>query len=185
MEPAGRLSRNSTPGRPLPHPAFVADYGADSIDPPCQCCGQEDGREEGIGPLVIAGCDASEILEAAEHSLDDVTSFAGSLVVAVRMLAGRVWRDDGLDPPPGKHFPQASGIVSAIREEPLGLLSHREQAARSFEVVNVPGRDQQGARTTNLVGQGVNLGRLPATRPADGVIERPPFAPAAERWALM
>lgn len=101
------------------------------------------------------------------------------------MLAGRVWRDDGLDPPPGKHLPQASGIISTIGEKPFGLMSHREQTARPFEVVNVSGRNQQGARAANLVGQCVDLGRLSATRPTDGVVERPPFAPAAERWALM
>lgn len=50
----------------------------------------------------MAGCDAAEILEAAEHPLDDIASLVGGFVVTVRMLAGRVWRDDGLDPPPGE-----------------------------------------------------------------------------------
>src|SRR6185437_12972678 len=108
-------------------------------------------------------------------------SLIGSFVVAVRMLAGRIWRDNGRNPPPGKHLPQTFGIISAIGEKPLGLMPHREQAARSFEVVDVPGGDQQGARAANLVGQCVDLGRLPATRTTDGVVERPPFAPAAER----
>ena len=101
------------------------------------------------------------------------------------MLAGRVWRDDGLDAPPGEHVPQTPGVIGAIGEKPLGLMSHRQQAARPVEVVDVPGRDYQGTRAADLIGQGVNLGRLPATRAADGVVERPPFAPAAERWALM
>jgi hypothetical protein len=41
--------------------------------------------------------------------------------------------------------------------------------------VDIAGRDQQGTWATDLVGQGMDLGRLPATRAADGVVERPPF----------
>lgn len=101
------------------------------------------------------------------------------------MLAGRIWRDDGLNPPSGEYLPQTSGIISAIGEKSLGLMSHREQAARTVEVMDVPGRDQQGTRAADLIGQRMDFGRLPATRAADGIVERPPFAPAAERWALM
>jgi hypothetical protein len=56
----------------------------------------------------------------------------------MRMLAGRVWRDDGLVPPPDEHLPQASGIIGAISEKSLGLTLHREQAARRFEIADVP-----------------------------------------------
>ena len=37
---------------------------------------------------------------------------------------------------------------------------------------------------SEVIGQGVNLGRPSAARSADGVGEVPPFAPAAERCAL-
>ena len=67
----------------------------------------------------------------------------------------------------------------------FGLMPHRQQAARSIKIVNVPGRNHQSTRAADVIGQGVDLGRLPAARTANGVIERPPFAPAAERWALM
>jgi hypothetical protein len=76
------------------------------------------------------------------------------------MLAGWVWRDDGLDPPPSEHVPQTSGVISAIGEKPLGLMSHRQQAVCALRVVDVPNR-------------GLDLGRLPATRTADGAVERP------------
>jgi hypothetical protein len=64
-------------------------------------------------------------------------------------------------------------------------MTHGEQAAGSVEVVNVSSRDQQGIWTSDLVGQRVDFGRLSPTRAADGVVEGPPFAPDAERWALM
>ena len=78
------------------------------------------------------------------------------------MLAGGVWRDDSLDPPPGEDLPQTPGIIGTIGEKPLGLMSHGQQAARSLEIVDVPGRDQQGMRAADLIGKRVDLGRLPA-----------------------
>jgi hypothetical protein len=44
-------------------------------------CGQED-----VCALVISSCDTTEVLEAAEHPLDDVTAFVCGLIVAMRML---------------------------------------------------------------------------------------------------
>jgi hypothetical protein len=54
--------------------------------PPSQGSSQEDCGEEDIGPLVIAGCDAAEVLKAAEHPLDDIASLVSGFVVAVRCL---------------------------------------------------------------------------------------------------
>jgi hypothetical protein len=64
-------------------------------------------------------------------------------------------------------------------------MADREQAAHSDEVVDIAGRDQQDMRAADLIGQRVDFRRLSAARAADGVVEGPPFAPAAERWALM
>jgi len=142
-------------------------------------------EKKDIGSLVIAGCDAPEILEATEHALDDIASLVGDFVIAMRMFAGGVWRDDNLDPPPGEHLPQTPSVIGAIGEKPLGLMSHRQQAARSLEIVDVSGRDQQGMRAADLIGQRADFGRLPTARATNSVVEGPPFAPAAERWALM
>ena len=49
----------------------------------------------------------------------------------------------------------------------------------------LPGVIRKATRTADIIGQRVDFGRLPAARAADGVVEGPPFAPAAERWALM
>ena len=35
-------------------------------------CDDEEGGEEDIGPLFVAGVDASEVLEPTEEALDDV-----------------------------------------------------------------------------------------------------------------
>jgi hypothetical protein len=52
-------------------------------------------------------------------------------------------------------------------------------------VMDIAGRQQQHARAARLVGQGVDLGGAPAARAADRLRVVPPFAPDAERCALM
>ena len=64
-------------------------------------------------------------------------------------------------------------------------MAHCEQATRSDEVMDVAGRDQQDIWAADIIGQRVDFRRLSAARATDGVVEGPPFAPAAERWALM
>lgn len=101
------------------------------------------------------------------------------------VLAGGIRRNDRLDPPLREFFAQAPGVVSAVGEDPAGPMPPGEQPARALKVVDVAGGNQQGMRAADLIGQRMDFGRLSAARAADGVVEGPPFAPAAERWALM
>ena len=101
------------------------------------------------------------------------------------MLAGWIWRDDRSDPSLREFLAQAVGVIGPVSENSLGAMAHGKQATGSGEVVDVAGRDQQDMGATDIIGQRVYFGRLPAARATDGVVEGPPFAPAAERWALM
>ena len=101
------------------------------------------------------------------------------------MFAGRIWRDDCFDPSLREFLAQAVGVIGAVGENSLGPMAHCEQATRSDEVVDVAGCDQQYVRAADIIGQRMDFGRLSAARAADGVVEGPPFAPAAERWALV
>jgi hypothetical protein len=49
----------------------------------------------------------------------------------------------------------------------------------------IAGRDQKGDWAATVLGQHVDFCRATAARAADRVVEVPPFAPAAERCALM
>jgi hypothetical protein len=51
--------------------------------------------------------------------------------------------------------------------------------------VTVAGGDQEGDRPATILGQRVDFGCTAAARAANRLFEVPPFAPAAERWALM
>jgi len=101
------------------------------------------------------------------------------------MLAGRIWRDDRFDPSLREFLAQAAGVIGPVGENSLGPMAHGEQATHPDEVVDITGRDQQDMGTADIIGQRVDFGRLTAARATDGVVEGPPFAPAAERWALM
>ena len=44
-------------------------------------CGVCDGRKVQFGASVVAGCDASPVLDFAEHALDTVAAFVALLIV--------------------------------------------------------------------------------------------------------
>jgi cation transport ATPase len=62
--------------------------------PPDDNGGDHDGGGEVGCELVVAGGDASPILEAAEHALDEIALAVGGLVERMMSLAGRIIRDD-------------------------------------------------------------------------------------------
>jgi hypothetical protein len=143
-----------------------------------------DGGYEIACEFIVPGCDAAKIREPTEHALDDIAAFVGGFVVAVRMLAGRIGRDYRLDPPLGQLLAQAVGITSSVGQEAAGMGDHADEAASTDQIVGITGRDHEGQRPADMIRQRVDFCRLPAARTSDGIVEGPPFAPAAERCAL-
>ena len=68
--------------------------------------------------------------------------------------------------------------------QPARGADHRQKTVRANKIVRIAGRNQESDGAAKIVGQRVDLGRLPAARAADGIVERSPFAPVAERCAL-
>jgi hypothetical protein len=97
-------------------PGLAAAASAACCGAPCDGGGQEDRGQEDVCTFVVAGGNSAEILEPAEHPLDDVAAFVGRFVVSVGMFAGRVWWDHGLDAPFGEFVAKALGIVSSVGE---------------------------------------------------------------------
>ena len=77
------------------------------------------------------------------------------------------------------------GVVGPIRDQAPDGQALLEQAGGHGDVVDVARTELQDARAALGVGQRVELGRPAAARAADRLREGPPFAPPAERWALM
>jgi hypothetical protein len=101
------------------------------------------------------------------------------------MLTGWIWRDHRLDATLCKPIAQASCVVSAVGQQPAGQAGRGQELSGAGEIVSVAGRDEKRKRAPQIVGQRVDFGRPPAPRAADRVTKGPPFAPAAERCALM
>lgn len=76
------------------------------------------------------------------------------------------------------------GIISTVRKQAPERAYGTDQISGDGDVVDVAGGEQQDPGPALGVGQSVELGRAPAARAADALAEVPPFAPAAERWAL-
>ncbi|CAG1770589.1 hypothetical protein BAC2_01151 [uncultured bacterium] len=101
------------------------------------------------------------------------------------MLARGVGRNDGLRSPLGEPIAQTCSIIGTVGQQLVVGAADGEQRLGAGEVVGIAGREDEGDRSTGIVAQRVDFGRSSATRGANGVMTSPPFAPAAERWALM
>lgn len=101
------------------------------------------------------------------------------------MFAGRVGRDDGFYATLCQPIAEAAGIIGSIGQEPSRRSNGWQQIACGRQIVAIAGCDQESNRAASILGQRVDFCGAPATRAADRLFEVPPFAPAAERWALM
>ena len=129
--------------------------------------------------------DASEVFQAAEEAFDPVALLVGDSVVCVGMLACWIGRDDRLAAVLGQPVAQGPRVIGAVSQQAAGRTGDGQQIARAGQVVGVAGGQDQREGPSPLIGQGVNLGGTTTARAPDAVMEGPPFAPAAERCALM
>ena len=121
----------------------------------------------------------------AEHALDAVALAVGIAIVRDRRPSAGGGRDDCLGAPLGEHEAEGVGIICLVGHQARDWTGLGKQGSGQCAVVDVPRRQQEHARAALFVGQGVDLGRAPAARAPDRLDEVPPFAPAAERWALI
>jgi hypothetical protein len=159
----------------------------------------DDCREDGVcavydGVLVVAGGQATPLLEQVEGPLDDVsplvglsvelwrTPTAGATTLPARLLVGR-FGDHDPDPTPAQHRPVAARGVCPVSEhgvwrrlrlahsEPGHTYVGRHDLQRS-SVVRLAWRDDDGERPAPTVDSVTDLARQPTTRPADSVTRR-------------
>lgn len=101
------------------------------------------------------------------------------------MLARGVRRDDGLCAALFQPIAQRASIVGAVREQTATRPHDVEDSPCAGQIMDVARRERESDRPAEIVGQGVDFRRAPAARGANGMMMSPPFAPAAERCALM
>lgn len=142
-----------------------------------------DGGEEVSGELVVAGCDASEILEGAEGPFDPVALTIGVAVVGDRPLAGGGGGDDGLGLLRLQGTSQAVGVISLVGDQPSRRRAGGQQAWCGGDVRAVPRCEQKRDGASASICQRVDFRGRTAARAPDGLNLRPPFPPCAERCA--
>ena len=101
------------------------------------------------------------------------------------MFAGWVWWDHRLDLAFCQPIARAPCVVGSISKQSAWQTDRSQELSGASEIVGVAGRDQERKWAPQIVGQRVDFCRTPAPRAADRMMEGPPFAPAAERCALI
>ena len=101
------------------------------------------------------------------------------------MLASWVWRDDRLTPSFGQPVTQLCGVIGPVGEKPFGDWNALEKHGRTDQVMGLSWRQRECDGAAQRIGYGMNFSRPSAARATDCVFEVPPFAPAAERCALI
>lgn len=111
--------------------------------------------------LVVARGDPAEVLEPAQHGLDPPAILVAALVILDRAFA-----------------------VAAVGDHPLHAHSFADQQVSALHVGVLP-ESGRGGEPPQDVDKRVDLCRPAARRDANGIGSRAPFAPPAERCALM
>jgi hypothetical protein len=143
-----------------------------------------DVSEEVGSEFVVAGCEASAVLEATEHALDGVAAFVEGLAEAAFPDAIALGRDVGdralfLD-----QVTDAVAVAGTVGVDDAAPGQCVQQMLGGAAVGGLSRRQQEGERSALAIGDGVDLGVAPAPADANRLEVRPPFPPAAERCAL-
>ena len=127
----------------------------------------EEGRDEvergGVARvgLVIAGGDASELLDALEEVFDEVPPCVHVGVVRYRRFAIGLRRDDGQGAPFVERRPQAVVVERLVGEESAEIYAG-DQRLDADAVVPLPRQQDKARKIAEGVDEGDDLGGQPA-----------------------
>jgi hypothetical protein len=131
--------------------------------------------------LVIASCDAPEILEPAEATFNDVAAFVGLLVMADFLFAVEFTWNNGLDALFLQKGSDCIGVVAFVSEQFFDAGEKADALFRHHTVSGVAGRENKDPGTAEFVDDRVDFAVLAALRKPDRLKIRPPFPPWAQR----
>jgi hypothetical protein len=155
----------------------------DSIAPIDQSGDEVQAGEEVSGELVVSGGDGSEILDAAIGAFDDVAPFVAFGIEEEGALAIGFVGDDGDGAAAIEQGAQMIGVIALVADQPGAGCDVAQQRRCEGDVGDVAAAQAEGERPAGMIDQGVDFGRAPTARAADGLAAFPPFAPLAARWA--
>lgn len=130
---------------------------------------------------VIAGCDAPEVFDAAEHAFDGVAIAIEAGREAILPAAIDLWRDVGRGSLALDFATDGIAVVSLVTVQDVGVGEAIEQIVGGDAVRDLPAGQQERDRAAEAIGQRVDFCGPPATRTADRLRVLPPFPPEAQR----
>ncbi len=133
---------------------------------------------------VISGGNSAEVLDAAEHALYGVAiaveDWRETALPAAIGLGRNVGRGaSGLDL--SAHGVAVIALV-AVDEDSFG--EPFQQGICGAAISDLAAGQQESQWSAVAIGERVDLGRPPTARAPDGLVQLPPFPPAAQRCAL-
>ena len=143
-----------------------------------------DIAEEVGGEFVVAGGEASAVLEAAEHAFDGVAALVERLAKARLPLAVALGRDVGDRALRLDQVADAVAVIGAVGMNDAAGWQVFEEMFGGLAVGRLSRCQQEGERSPLTVGDRVDFGIAPTPADADRLAMRPPFPPAAERCAF-
>ena len=136
-----------------------------------------------LGEFVVARGDAAPVLETAEGALNDIALPIRHGIERMSALPGRIVGDDRLAPAPPQPRSEGITVVGRIRQAALGS-QVGDQGRRDGYIALMPRADEQPTGAPSRIDGGMEFGRAAPPRPANGLVMRPPFPPAADRCTL-
>ena len=138
-----------------------------------------DHGKEVFGELVVAGCDAAEVLEFAEEALDQIALAVEHLAEAGFPFAVGLRRDVGHRALRLDQIADSIGVISLVGQNDGAWIKAIEQAERSGSVMRLPRCQAEPDRETFGIDDRVDLGREAAPGATETMISIPLFAVAA------
>ncbi len=125
----------------------------------------------------MAGCDASEVLEATKEAFDAIAGFMERLAVAVLDLAVFLWRNDGLCPARLYEVAQFVAVVTAVGNDGGGFRCRLDARFGRDVVADIACGQNQDDGAALVVGNRMNLAVAASARVAYAAIRAPFLRP--------
>src|ERR1700731_1800074 len=140
--------------------------------PICDESYEMNSGQEIPGELVVSGGDATEVLEPAEASFDDISAFVGAPVEAM---------DDGLCAAPNDFAAKVVAVIPFVGEERAHGRRERQNIGRCRDIGILAWGQMQDDRPAERIAQRLDFCGAAPARAADCLIVLPPFPPEAHR----
>jgi hypothetical protein len=131
-----------------------------------------------VDRLLVSGCYSFEFFDLCEEIFDQMPPFVGVFIVIAQELAVRFWWDDGGGTARIEFCEKPIGIKCPVGQE--SIKGHAiDERFDALHVVRLTRQESEVGQVSERVDQSNDLGGQSATRPPDGLILSPPFAPLA------